>query len=67
MGWTGNGKRSKYGKRFDRRAGYAWWCPNPECQRQAELSCLRLAFKGYSEQQIQALHEQVELDRMRQN
>lgn len=38
-GWTATGK-SKWGKQYDRRSGWAWWCPDCRLARDAKITSL---------------------------
>lgn len=67
-GWTGTGQRSKYGKKWDKRGGFAWWCPSPVCQEAKERADLRHMFGEFmSAEQLGALYQQTVLDRLRLN
>lgn len=71
-GWTGGlglGKngRSKYGKKFDKKGGWAWWCTMPTCQQVKDRIRYRKMFPGLSDEDIDTLLDKAELDKIREN
>lgn len=72
QGWVGglglgeNG-RSKYGKQYDKRSGWAWWCTMPVCQRLHRRNGLRRWFPDATDAQIDALIDAAELEKVREN
>lgn len=71
-GWVGGlgaGKdgRSKYGKQYDKRGGWAWWCTMPDCQWAHQRRSFRRWFPDASNKQLDALIDEAEMVKVREN
>jgi len=65
-GWVGSLK-SKWGKKYDKQRGLAWWCPKPDCQEQHNLATIEKIFPSMPVSAMQVLMADIELQRLREN
>ena len=66
VGWVGS-LQSRWGKKYDRRSGRAWWCPKKECQRANDLACLEKVMPNAGMSTLEYLLDQAELQKLREN
>lgn len=64
--WIGAGKKSKYGNKYNRR-GYALWCSEPVCRRIADRESYRRFYPDATDAQLDALIDEDEMAKIREN